>query len=662
MQLNEAQLAAVEDVSKALLVRANVGSGKTTVLTEKVRFLHEKKNVPYEKMAVMTFTRKAAREIRERLGDTGDSEELYFGTFHAAAAKLLRKALPEKKEEGALSRDFSLILPEEELELARVLIRKNGLKVRYPNRLEKRLERGPEKEGTDDLNRLIGLLDEEKKRSNRADYADLITMAASLWRAGKGPAFDWVIIDEVQDCDRAQLEMVDAMMSASPEACLFAVGDPGQMIYGFRKGVTGVFQELAGRYGARMADLEKNYRSGAEILKAAKWFRQGGAPLSAARDTHAKITVRSQTDPFSEAGYLASKIRRIHDEGTKWERIAVLFRLREQSGELENAFAREGIPYQLHRRAGTEQSPAGLWFKRVLRALDDPGDEISLALALEDKQYTGKYSKELEEKIRSFKEVFPDGACDEEIWTYIGPEKYLHPTSARYQEDLEAARLAMAGKDVPDDPELTDALSEKEEPDEGREGVRLMTLHASKGLEFDHVFIIGVNDGLIPLSGVSDEEEQRLFYVGMTRARDALELSFYLNPGRRNVLPGEGRYLKRIPAQLTNREVPEGPAVSMKELRLMVLEEKKKSAGTGEAPGPEETGPEPDRTEEKPAPAEEASAPGADKTPGRRVSHDRYGTGTVIREDEMNITVLFDDYGEKEFLKAFAALREEDVS
>ena len=161
------------------------------------------------------------------------------------------------------------------------------------------------------------------------------------------------------------------------------------------------------------------------------------------------------------------------------------------------------------------------------------------------------------------------------------------------------------------------------------------------------MFIIGVNDGLLPLAGTGDDEEKRLFYVGMTRARNSLEMSFYLNPGMPRVIPGEGRYLKMIPPELTIRDVPAGPAVSMKDLRLMVLEEKKRAAA-GEI------------SEKADAAAGKETAPAErEEQSRRRVLHERYGSGTVVFEDESVIRVLFDGYGEKEFIRAFAALSDE---
>ena len=194
--------------------------------------------------------------------------------------------------------------------------------------------------------------------------------------------------------------------------------------------------------------------------------------------------------------------------------------------------------------------------------------------------------------------------------------------------------------------------------------VNLMTLHASKGLEFSHVFIIGVNNGLIPLNPkkeAEEEEERRLFYVGLTRAKESLELSYYTSPGPR-VLPGPGRYLSNFPESLVNRTSAlemrdrKEAAEHLQNLKRMILEERENTFSS-----------EPELAEAQKAEGEEIYKE-ADLTgenlrtetsfASRRVSHLKYGQGSVVSEDENTITVNFDDYGEKELLKAFSMLEE----
>lgn len=188
--LNPYQQEAVLDESPACLVNANVGSGKTTVLIEKVRHLHEKKQVSYEKMAVLTFTNKAADEIAERLSRKEaelTEEELWgFGTFHSVALRILRRFLPEKAEDGTKleewNREFTVITPEDEMEMVLAIAKEGGYKIKYQNRLKKRMEedyaayRKGRTQGKykDDLFQIFPLLEKAKRQQNKMSFADLL--------------------------------------------------------------------------------------------------------------------------------------------------------------------------------------------------------------------------------------------------------------------------------------------------------------------------------------------------------------------------------------------------------------------------------------------------------------------------------------------------------
>ena len=596
MELNENQREAVEDESSACLVKANVGSGKTTVLIEKIRYLHEKKKVPMEEMLVLTFTNRAANEIRERLEAGGlhtEGETHWYGTFHSIAKSLLEQVLPV--EELGYQRNFTICLPEEELEMAKELIKARGLKIKYPNRLEKRLEQAGQyrkgrlrslKDYQDDLLTLVDLVSEEKKKQNQMSYEDLLENTVSLLKAH--PEIhrpSWIIVDEVQDCDQAQLELLGQLKGAGTS--LFAVGDPNQVIYSWRGSAFNIFFRLKQEYQARELSLPVNYRSSGTILAAARRFQQGGSVLEGIRETGEKISVKNHYDPFQEGGYLAEKLKSLHETGVPWEQMAVFYRLQEQSELLEKLLKESGVPCEVPQK-------------------EEKGAESAKAHGVQ----TGA-----------------DG-------TGIEPER--------------EGSVAPAG---------------------GR--VKLMTLHASKGLEFTHVFIIGVNDGLIPLSGGSvdaKEEEQRLFYVGMTRAREFLELSYYTNPGRARVFPGPGSYLSRIPGKLIRQEDAavgyhedaKAAAEHLQTIKKMVLEQKKEK--------------EQEQPQAPAAAAEFISAKmpesgqkegGAEKKDEvqkaqeeRRVRHGKYGEGVVVGETEETLTVRFEGYGEKELMKAFSGLEE----
>ena len=239
IHLNEYQRAAVLDESPACVVNANVGSGKTTVLIEKILYLHQENQVPLEQMVVLTFTNKAADEIAERLMRREPqitSEQVQgFGTFHSVALRLLKNRLSVEK--AGWTKEFTVMDPDEELELALDIISERGLKVKYKNRLKKRMEQEyqqylggkTETRYKDDLFLLYPLLEEEKKRQNKMAFADLLRVSAKLLRdiGGQSEAADrsgksgwhpeWVIVDEVQDSDRLQLEFLEGQIAELEE-------------------------------------------------------------------------------------------------------------------------------------------------------------------------------------------------------------------------------------------------------------------------------------------------------------------------------------------------------------------------------------------------------------------------------------------------------------
>ena len=268
-RLNKYQKAAVLDESPACVVNANVGSGKTTVLIGKILYLHLDRNVPLEKMTVLTFTNKAADEIVERLRkikpDIAPDQVQGFGTFHSVALRMLKNSLPV--EEAGWTKEFTVMDPDEETDLAMKIIQEHGLKVKYKNRLKKRLEQEyqnwlagkAESRYRDDLYRLYPLLAEEKKRQNKMSFADLLRVGTELLRLKNaepggehseedsdrsgGPA--WILVDEVQDSDAMQIEFLEAMRESgkgesaalgvgTEPAKIFAVGDPNQVIYSWR--------------------------------------------------------------------------------------------------------------------------------------------------------------------------------------------------------------------------------------------------------------------------------------------------------------------------------------------------------------------------------------------------------------------------------------------
>lgn len=359
-QLNPEQREAVLDHSHTCVVNANVGSGKTTVLVAKLLYLRYMENIRFSRMIVLTFTHKAAEEVRRRLeqreGSLSPEELSGFGTFHSVAYRLLKQFLPV--EELGYTRSFTVLLPEQELELARELIRREGLRIKYPARLPKRLEaavrlghRGRDSvEGKrldklqDDIWLLAEVLEREKRQRDTMTFRELLVHGETLLR--KYPiAPEWIIIDEVQDSDERQLAFLDALRG--PDTRLFAVGDPNQIIYGWRGSSINACFTLAHRYGARQLTLPMNYRSGRRILEAAGRFKQYGDRLKGSRESEGRVRIRQAYDPLGEAYYLAEQIRRLIENGVAAEQIAVFYRLQAQAELLADVFEREKISHQV---------------------------------------------------------------------------------------------------------------------------------------------------------------------------------------------------------------------------------------------------------------------------------------------------------------------------
>ena len=403
--LNQYQMDAVLDESPACVVNANVGSGKTTVLIAKILYQHYEMAVPLEEMAVLTFTNKAADEIvgrlRKKEPDLSGEQVQGFGTFHSVALSMLKRKLPV--EQMGWNPEFTVISPDEETDLALELIAAQKLKVKYKNRLKKRLEQeysgylqGKEcSRYKDDLFRLFPLLETEKKHQNKMSFSDLLRVSTKLLLLDKKQEEiwhpKWIIVDEVQDSDALQIEFLEALKGKDTK--LFAVGDPNQVIYSWRGTGENMFYLLKHRFKAMELSLPVNYRSSASILEAANRFLQTGTGIQSSRETGSKIAVKNHYDPFQEAEYLAGRIQALHEQGRAYSEIAVFYRLQKQSEILENVFGRQQIPYEVSIRKTIKDIPALDWLVKVLRFSVNPADEQIGIEVLADSQDGEKWSR-----------------------------------------------------------------------------------------------------------------------------------------------------------------------------------------------------------------------------------------------------------------------------
>jgi superfamily I DNA/RNA helicase len=447
-RLNPAQIAAVLTDEPATLVRAQVGSGKTTVLVHKVLYLHVVLRVPLSEIAVLTFTNKAAREIRQRLGamavsvagenDESAGDAWLIGTFHGVARALLVEALPLNRI--GYRPDFGIIDETGREELCDALIKRHKLKVGRRSSLRKRLAKAD-----GDVRRLSELLAEEKRARNQMDFDDLIDFANALLASEAGSfrrplSPRWVLVDEAQDCETRELELLRRLAGANTR--FFAVGDPRQAIYGFRNGDLDVCAALLTEWRCRLLELPRNYRSTGVILQAARAVlgtQAAGGSLVCTREAGGTVGVLRHHDAVSESIYLADRLAALRVQGVPLGEVAVLYRLRSQGETLARVFRERGVP--------------------VL------------------------------ETARDYQQLHSEAA-------------------------------------------------------------RLLTLHAAKGLEFRHVFICGLNQGVLPLGFDDNAEERRLLFVGITRARDTVELSYLARPDAPQALALPSAYIGKIPADL----------------------------------------------------------------------------------------------------------------
>ena len=584
-RLDAGQLAAVFADEPAALVRAPVGSGKTTVLVHRLLYLHLCRGIPLHRIALLTFTHRAAAELRERIVAVLDtdvpSDALWLtGTFHGVARTLLRRVL--SITQLGYRPDFAILDEEATDALLAELITSHRLRVGRRQSLRQRLRAlGPADHQPIDLSRLAVLFAEAKRERNVLDFNDLIEHAVTLLpqalaATGEGGP-DWspqaVLVDEMQDCEERDLALLRALRG--PMTQFFAVGDPYQAIYGFRGGAPQIFARAETDFACRAYALPCNYRSTRTIVQGARAVlglqpAAGGAPggLRAVRGDGERIVVRRHHDPVAEAIYLAERIARLLSAGVLAREIAVLFRLRAQAAPLREALQARGLPCIEH-----HESPA-------------TSDERAAAGS--------------------------DPLTDE-------------PTSA-------AA------------PPLADA-------------VRLSTLHAAKGLEWRYVFLSGINQGLLPLGRgfhldvAHDAEERRLLFVGITRAKDCVEISYHARPHEPRAVGEPSDFLSALPAEFVDWS--QGIETALPQVvkpRAEVPNESPAESPTAIAAPP--AGPPAD---EPSAASSRAAAAGWQA--GQAVRHPRYGAGVVVAVLKDTLDCNFGKLGIRSFPVALCPLQ-----
>jgi len=582
--LNTAQKQAVLHTEGPLLIVAGAGAGKTRTIAHRVTHLIGQ-GVPAHRILTVTFTNKAASEMRERIRSLvpeGHGMPL-VATFHALGVRLLR----EFHAEGGFARDFSIWDREDSIKALKRILESLGIGDAAPRSVLAAISRAKaggnsgsayaERARTfreQQVARVWDAYERALSEENAFDFDDLLLRTLLLLegsdkvRALLQNRWSHVHIDEYQDTNKVQNKI--ARILAAPENNLCVVGDGDQNIYSWRGSDMELMLNFETEFpAAKTVLLEQNYRSTRTILAAAnaiieKNVRRKPKRLFTENEIGEAIVLYGARNDLDEAWFVAESARELIESGTKPNEIAVLYRENFQSRALEEAFLTLSVPYRVLGTRFFERKEV----KDVLayvRASLNPRSKLDVSRAATaisrgigkvtlEKMLAGNHdalSKAAREKVEVFQRVLaelkhavrtlPASEAIRFAAERSGIEKALREDTEEGRERLENVRelvnLAVRFDDMTP-PEGIERLleeaalqSEQDELDEGAEAVSLMTVHASKGLEFDAVFVTGLEQGLFPAMRADDEtcdpeEERRLFYVALTRARKRIFLSY----------------------------------------------------------------------------------------------------------------------------------------
>ncbi|HEN9329315.1 TPA: DNA helicase PcrA [Streptococcus agalactiae] len=609
--MNDKQAEAVQTTDGPLLIMAGAGSGKTRVLTHRIAYLIDEKYVNPWNILAITFTNKAAREMRERaIALNPATQDTLFATFHSMCVRILRR----EADYIGYNRNFTIVDPSEQRTLMKRIIKQLNLDTKKWN--ERSIlgtisnakndlldEIAYEKQAGDMYTQVIAkcykAYQEELRRSEAMDFDDLIMMTLRLFDQNKDvlayyqQRYQYIHVDEYQDTNHAQYQLVKLLASRFKNICV--VGDADQSIYGWRGADMQNILDFEKDYPqAKVVLLEENYRSTKKILQAANNVinhnkNRRPKKLWTQNDEGEQIVYHRANNEQEEAVFVASTIDNIvREQGKNFKDFAVLYRTNAQSRTIEEALLKSNIPYTM---VGGTKFYSRKEIRDViayLNILANTSDNISFErIVNEPKRGVGPGTLE---KIRSFayeqnmslldasSNVMMSplkGKAAQAVWDLANliltlrskldsltvteiTENLLDKTgyleALQVQNTLESqARIEnieeflSVTKNFDDNPEITvegetglDRLSRflndlaliADTDDSATETaeVTLMTLHAAKGLEFPVVFLIGMEEGVFPLSrAIEDadelEEERRLAYVGITRAEQILFLT-----------------------------------------------------------------------------------------------------------------------------------------
>ncbi|WP_390408164.1 DNA helicase PcrA [Lacticaseibacillus jixiensis] len=738
--MNDKQSEAVLATEGPVLIMAGAGSGKTRVLTHRIAYLIEDKGINPWRILAITFTNKAAREMKDRVGALLDAEEardVWVSTFHALCVRILRRDI----EKLGYNRAFTIADPGEQLTLIKHIVADLNLD---PKQYDPKTILGTISNAKNDLikpkdyaataaspfEKAVAQVYPEYQKRLRGDAAldfdDLIMMTIELFQQDQETLefyqrkFQYIHVDEYQDTNEAQYQLVHMLAEGYRNLCV--VGDADQSIYGWRgANMQNILDFKKDYQDAQVILLEQNYRSTKNILAAANDVIKNNKTrqvktLWTENQTGDKITYYRAQSEQDEAYFI---IRQIEAQTAKSKRqygdFAILYRTNAQSRAIEEAFVKSNIPYKMiggHKFYDRKEIRDALAYFRLLV---NPADDMSFArIVNEPKRGIGATSVE---KLQDFANQngwdMLEAAANAELSPVSGKarkslaefgmlmqkltlqkkdlsitemmKRLLEQTG--YLPALQAANNIEAEARIDNlnellsvtkqfearyEPEEEDSdiyvdfladlslLSDQDDVDDDAQEVTLMTLHAAKGLEFPVVFLVGMEEGLFPLSRAAMdetqlEEERRLAYVGITRAQQQLYLTNAYGRmlyGQRQNNP-ESRFIDEISPELLETagqtQVKSDIPFINRTQRAVTPTYSKHPTGTKA------------KVVANHSAAPSSAAGKVSWTAGDKVEHRKWGVGTVVKVngsgDDQELDIAFASQGVKRLLAAFAPIK-----
>lgn len=712
--LNAAQIEAVEAVEGPVLVLAGAGTGKTRVLTTRLAHLLTTARAYPSQILAVTFTNKAAQEMKERVSHILDGrpvEGWWLGTFHSLAARMLRS----HADLAGLSGNFTILDPDDQVRLLKQLMEERHIDTKkwVPKAMihfiERWKDRGltPDQVSHDEIGDLAGgqllLLykdyQQRLKAINACDFGDLLLHMITIF---KDPAnktvlqeyhrrFRYIMVDEYQDTNVAQYLWLRLLAQGHNNIC--CVGDDDQSIYGWRGAEVGNILRFEKDFpGAKIVRLEQNYRSTNTILKAAGAVianndsRLGKELWSQAGDGE-QLAIQGLWDGEAEARWVGEQIEQLQRKKWSLDNIAVLVRAGFQTREFEERFIQLGLPYKViggprfYERMEIRDALA------YLRVVVQPADDLALeriinvprrgigdatvqtlyaygrakGISLHDSIMDLTQTDELRPKVkatlmkllddsmrwRSLVDTVPHAALAGQILDESGYMDMWHKDkSAEAPGRVENLKEFLAGMEEFENlQEFLEHIALVLENQDGNHGefVSLMTLHSAKGLEFDAVFLPGWEEGLFPSQKTIDEhgisgleEERRLAYVGITRAKKNVYISHVAN--RRMY----GNWLSAIPSRFIDELPPELVQVNS-DIGIYQTGRSNHWDSSGFSPASKAASFE----------RKVVNADGIEFARGQRVFHDKFGYGQILNIDGHKLDIDFDHSGHKRVMDSF---------